>query len=329
LVVRTRLDGPLAGHVSLAISQVAFGLFPIFGVHAFRAGGISPLGVGAWRVAGGAVALGGLAGLVHRGRAFPRRQDLPLFVVCAILGVALNQGLFLVGLARSTALNAGLVMTLIPVFTFVVAAGVGLERFTLRRALGIAVALAGVMPLVFQGGLGSLGEYGAGNLLMVTNALSYACYLVLAKPLTQRYPALVVIAWSYIFSLPALLYYLPGSRLIPPAGTADVWWSLAYIVVFPTILAYLLNVFALARLGASTTAIWVYFQPIVTGVASWVAFGDRPSGAMLLAATGLFTGVWLVAVSADPSRGARRSSDPAAREPLEAPNGGPGPNGGR
>lgn len=287
--------GPWAGHAALAVSQVAFGLFPIFGVIAFRPGGVSPLGVGAWRVAGGAVALGGLAGLVHGARALPLRADLPRFVLCAILGVALNQGLFVVGLSRSTPVNAGLVMTMIPVFTFVVAALVGQERFNPTRAVGLALALGGILPLVFPDGLGTLGRHAAGNLLMVTNALSYSCYLVLAKPLTERYPALVVIAWSYVFSLGALVLFVPGQKLVPSPGATAVWWSLAYIVVFPTALAYLLNVFALSRLRASTTAVYVYFQPLVTAIAAWIVLAERPTPAMVVAAGALFTGVWLVA----------------------------------
>jgi drug/metabolite transporter (DMT)-like permease len=275
------------------------------------------------------VALGGLAGLLHGRRAVPSRRDLPHFAACAVLGVALNQGLFLVGLNRSTPLHAGLVMCLIPVFTFLVAAAVGSERFSLRRAFGIGLALAGVLPLVFEGGLGSLGRYGAGNLLMAVNALSYSCYLVAARPLTRRYPALVVIAWSYVLSLPVLLYFVPGQRLVPGTGAGEAWWSLAYIVVFPTVLAYLLNVFALARLGASTTAVYVYFQPMVTGIASWMVFGERPSSAMLVAALALFMGVWLVAGRGAASPAARRSDGPGDPHPSGGIAGGPGRSGGR
>lgn len=292
---RERRRAIAAGHAALAVSQVAFGLFPIVGVVAFRPGGLSPLGVGAWRVAGGAVTLGGLAALAHGRRALPARADLPRFVACALLGVALNQGLFLVGLSRSTPLNAGLVMSLIPVFTFALAGAAGLERFSALRALGIVLALAGVLPLIFQEGVGSLGRYGAGNLLMVANALSYSLYLVLAKPLTGRYPPLVVIAWSYLFALIALPYFVPGEKLLPDPGAAAAWWSLAYIVAFPTVAAYLLSVFALARLRASTTAVYVYAQPLITGVASWLVFGERPSPAMLVAAAALFAGIWMVA----------------------------------
>jgi drug/metabolite transporter (DMT)-like permease len=285
----------VAGHLALSVSQVAFGLFPIFGVIVFRPGGLSPLGVGAWRVAGGSLVLGLLAAARHGRRALPRRADLARFVACSWLGVAINQGLFLVGLSRSTPVHAALVMALIPVFTFVIASAVGLERFSALRALGVAVALAGLLPLVFDGGLHSLGAYGLGNLLMVANACSYAFYLVLTKPLTRRYPPLVIIAWSYIFSLVALPLFVPGQRLVPAAHAAAAWWGIAYIVAFPTILAYLLNVFALARLRASTTAVYVYAQPLITAIAAWFVFGERPDEAMGLAAAALFVGIWLVA----------------------------------
>jgi drug/metabolite transporter (DMT)-like permease len=192
-------------------------------------------------------------------------------------------------------MNAALVMVLIPVFTFVAAAAIGQEHFSVSRAAGVALALAGVLPLVFSGGLGSLGAYGLGNLLMVANAFSYSLYLIVAKPLTRRYSPVVVIAWSYLFSLVALPVFIPGQRLFPDAGFTAAWWSIAYIVAFPTILAYLFNVFALSRLRASTTAVYVYAQPLVTALASWAAFGERPSQTMLLSAAALFVGIWLVA----------------------------------
>jgi drug/metabolite transporter (DMT)-like permease len=282
-----------AGHVALGFTQVAFGLLPIFATFVFRPGGISPFGVGAWRVAGGSVVLGGLAGALYGRRAIPRREDLVRFVACAWLGVAVNQGLFLLGLSRSTPVNAALVMALIPVFTFAIAAALRQEVYSGLRALGVAIALAGLLPLLFTDGLLSLGQYGFGNLLMVSNALCYSFYLVLAKPLTRHYPPVVIIAWTYLFSLVALPAFMWGQPLVPTAGVA--WWGIAYIVAFPTIVAYLLNVFALGRLRASTTAVYIYAQPLVTATAAWFVFGERPTPAMLLAAAALFVGIWLVA----------------------------------
>jgi drug/metabolite transporter (DMT)-like permease len=211
-----------------------------------------------------------------------------------MLGVAVNQGLYLVGLSRSTPMNAGLVMSLIPVFTFVIAAAVRQERFSPLRALGVFVAFAGAVPLVFQDGLRTLGEYTTGNLLMVCNALCYSGYLVVSKTLTRRYPALVVTAWSYGFSLIALPFYAFGERLTPDPGMEYAWLSLAYVLFFPTIAGYLLNIFALARVRASTTAVYIYAQPVITALAAWLVFGEHPTVAMLVAAAALFVGIWLV-----------------------------------
>lgn len=285
----------VAGHVALVGVQVAFGLFPVFGTLAFAAGGFSPLGVGSWRIAAGAVALGSLAVAAYGRDAVPKRSDLPRFFACGLFGVAINQGLFLEGLARSTPMNAGLVMSLIPVFTFAIAAALTLERFSPLRATGLVIALAGAALLLLGKGEGLIGGHGFGNLLMVLNALSYSVYLVISKRLVARYPPIVVIAWVYILSLPYLPYFIAGEKLAPDPGFSAAWWSLAYILAFPTVIAYLLNMFALARVRATTTAVYVYMQPLVAGLASWLVFGERLTPRMGLAAICLFVGIWLVA----------------------------------
>ncbi|HMA40524.1 MAG TPA: DMT family transporter [Gemmatimonadales bacterium] len=280
-------------HLALIAAQVSFGLFPVFGTLIFRPGGLTPLGVAVWRLGAGAVLLLLLALAVHGRRVIPARSDLGRFALAAWLGVGLNQAFFLEGLARSTPINATLVMCLIPVFTFGIAAAVRQEPFSGRRLAGVLIALAGLLPLLFEHGL-HLGRYGLGNLLMTGNALCYSAYLVVAKPLAPRYPPLVVIAWAYVLSLPLVPYFAWGEHLLPATGNAGAWWALAYIVAFPTVLAYLFNMFALARVRASTAAVYVYAQPLVAVFASGLVFGEQISGTMLLAAVGLFVGVWLV-----------------------------------
>lgn len=292
-----KMTQTVRGHVALTAVQFLFGFFPIFGVLAFMPGGFSPLGVGAWRILFGAVVLGTLARVRDRERSIPRKSDLSRFAACGILGVALNQGLFLVGLSNSTPMNAGIVMSLIPVFTFAVAAASGQERFAVRRLLGVGLGLIGTVPLVFGGGLGDLGRYGWGNLLMVCNALAYSCYLVLSKPLTERYSALTVTAWAYLISLVAVPLFLLDARMVPDSGNLSAWWSLGYILVFPTVIAYLMNMYALARVRASTTAVYVYSQPIITGLASWAIFEEMPTLGMVGAAAAVFAGIYLVSRS--------------------------------
>jgi drug/metabolite transporter (DMT)-like permease len=283
-----------SAHLALTLAQLCFGLIPVFGLIAFRPGGFSPRGVSAWRLVAGAVLLLPLAFTAHGRAALPRRADFPRFAIAAALGVALNQWLYLEGLSRSTPINAALMMCLIPVFTIALATAAGLEEARVARVVGVLIALGGTVILLLDRGLTSLGPYAAGNMLMAGNAFLYSGFLIVGKPLAQRYPPLVMIAWAYALSLPFAPVFALGARLVPEPGHAAAWWSLAYIIVFPTVLAYLLNMYALGRVRASTTAIYIYLQPFIAALASWVAFRERATPAMLVAAVALFAGIWLV-----------------------------------
>lgn len=284
-----------AGLLALAAVQLCFGLFPVFGALAMDAAtGFSPFAVATWRIGVGAVVLMAMAVALFGRRALPSRRDLPTLLGFAVLGIVLNQGLFLEGLQRSTPMNAGLVICLIPVFTYAVAVVLGKEALRGLRVLGVAVALGGAVPLFFSSGGDLSSEHAFGNLLMAGNALCYAVYLVLSKPLLRRMPPLVLVAWIYVLSVPFLPFFFVGESLLPEAASRGAWLSLAYVLVFPTILAYALNSYALARVEASTTAFFVFAQPIITAVAAAALLAERPTPELGLAALGLFTGMALV-----------------------------------
>ena len=275
--------------------QLCFGLFPVFGRLAMDAeAGFSPFAVATWRIGVGAVCLFLLAFSIYGRRAIPRRADLAPLAGFALLGIVLNQGLFLVGLQRSTPMNAGLVICLIPVFAYAVAVAARKERFVPARGAEGCVALAGAIPLFLQRGADLSSDHALGNGLMALNALCYAVYLVWTKPLLTRMPALVLVAWIYVLSIPWLPLFAMGQDLARD-GVARRVVSLAYVVVFPTIVAYALNSFALARVQASTTAFFIFAQPIITAVAAYLLLGERLTPALGLAALGLFSGMALVA----------------------------------
>jgi drug/metabolite transporter (DMT)-like permease len=298
--------GEFAAHAALSAVQVFFALFPVFGKLAFAHGVYTPLAVGCARILFGAFTLSVLALCLHGAQALPPLRELPRIAVLSILGVAANMTLYLEGLKRSTAGNATLMICLIPVFTFSIAAVLGHERFGARRIGGLLLALCGAGVLVAgQAELG--GEHTLGNLLIVGNCLGYAAYLVMVRPLAQRHPPLAVIAWMFVASLPWLPLMLARDHaargaaefslrevLLPQAASAQALWSLGFIVVFPTTLAYLFNVFALSRVRASTTAVYIYAQPLGTAVAAWYMLGERVTPLMGLSAALLFPGIWLV-----------------------------------
>jgi drug/metabolite transporter (DMT)-like permease len=290
-----RREGQFAGHAALTVVQVCFGLFPIFGKWALAPGGFAPGAIVAWRMVFAAGSLAVFALLLHGRRAWPAPADLPQLFLCSILGVSANMILYMEGLARSTATNSALMICLIPVFTFAIAVCTRQETFRVVRALGVLCALCGASMLFWFEHPDLVRLHGWGNFLMVLNTLSYAAYLVLSRPLTRRYPPLVVIAWVFLLALPCVPWLATTNAMVPAEASARTWGSLAFILVFPTSVAYLLNSFALSRLHASTTAVYVYGQSLFTAVAAAVMLGEELTRGTLGAAVLIFTGIFLVA----------------------------------
>jgi len=247
------------------------------------------------------------------------RSDWGVLVACSLLGVTVNQALFLWGLSLSSAVNVTLIGTSIPVFTVAMAAAAGHERFSLARVLGIALALGGVLYLA---GIdhGGFSKASLGDLLILANSVSYAGYLVLMRRLMLRHSPVQVIRWVFTLGVVTVLPFalLPGViRQSPfPWGLYPL---LAFIVLGPTVLAYFLNNFALQKVESSTAATFIYLQPLVATALAVPLLGERPTARTGLAALLVFSGV-LVATWRRPSVNRAPLSTP--REAWGRPGGG-------
>lgn len=250
-------------------------------------------------LAGGGI-LAAVAFALHGQRAIPRREDWPRLALCSLLGVVVNILLFLKGLELSTSIYAGLTLPLIPVYTFVLAACLGQERFDWVRGLGIALAACGAVLLAFSrqgaatGTLTAPSSHGLGITLFFLNTLSYALYLVLVRPLFARYPALVVVAWVFLLSIPCVPIFAWGEDLLPAGASSRAIYGLVYSVLGATVLSYLLNAYALSKVPASTTASFIFFQPAIVVLAGVVLLGETLVGHTALAGALTLVGVWLV-----------------------------------
>lgn len=287
----TEHPGTRSAHAALLACQFCFGLFPLFGKRALEE--FAPGVLAGWRIVVGSLVFALLALAVHGRHVLPRRRHVLPMLVCAFLGIALNQALFLEGLKRSSSVNTGLMMMVIPLFTYVVAVLVRQERWSTQRITGIVIALTGTSYLVLQRGLDLRSDYLAGNLLLIANTLSYAIFLVAAKPLMRQYPPLVFTGWMYVLCLWSVPLIAIDGPVLPDASSG-AWGSLVMVLVFPTTLAYLLNMYALQHVRASTIAVYVFLQPLIAGVAGVWVRGESFGWSMAGAAACMLAGVWVV-----------------------------------
>ena len=301
---------PIAPHLALVAVQMMFGTWPIVGKIALRA--ISSTGLVALRVGGGALALTLLQRQLAQLKQLPKR-DLLWLLLASLLGVVWNQLLYVKGLSLSTAINATLLSTTIPVCTLLISMALGHDQPSLRRVIGILLAATGVIYLVnpFRGDFSS--NTIVGNLLMVANSLSYGAYIALSKDLFKRYGALNVLTWIFviasIFVIPIGLFQVGNARMesITPLVVAAV----LYTILVPTVAAYYLNAWALARVPPSTVAAYIYLQPLIALGLAPVILGERWNARTLVASLLIFAGVAIVT---------RRGRSKAVKEIVERPD---------
>jgi drug/metabolite transporter (DMT)-like permease len=241
------------------------------------------------------------------------RRDLPELFAYAFFGVIVNQLLFIQGLQRTTATNAVVIGATIPVFTVGVAVALKREAATLPKLFGLAVACAGALVIVGAGRFESGGGRLLGNLLIVLNSLSFSIYLVISRRLLGRYRPLTVVAWTFLFGALGVLPF-GGAQLwaLAPAVSARGWAALAYIVLFPTVGTYALNMFALTRAPASLVAVYIYMQPAMGALMAAAALDERPSPSTFIGGALIAVGIWLV------NREARRARAAAQQERRRA-----------
>lgn len=298
-----------APHLALIAVQVMFGTWPIVGKIVLRT--IPSTGLVGLRVAGASLAfmiIGRATGGVGR----IQKRDWPLLVISSLLGLVLNQWLFVRGLSLTTAINATLLSTTIPVFTLLVGMLLRTDRATLRRLVGIALAASGVIYLIgpTRGGFSSLTR--AGDLLIVINSLCYGAYIAVSKDLVKRYRALTVITWIFIAAcVTTVPVGLIGMSHVSLADiTLGVWLRVVFIILVPTVGAYYLNAWALARVPPSTVAVYIYLQPLIAFVLAPLILGETLSWRAAIASLVIFAGVLVVT---------RRGRSRAVRELAEHP----------
>jgi len=191
--------------------------------------------------------------------------------------------------------------------------------------IGLLVACVGALVIVGAGRFGHSSLVGPstivdeagggrllGNLLIVGNSLSFSIYLVISRRLLAKYSPMTVVAWTFVFgALGILPFGAPSLVAAAPHLSQRAWLCVAYIVLFPTVGTYFLNLFALQKVPSSLVAIYIYVQPVVGALMAAAALGERPSASTFVGGALIGGGIWLV------TREARRLRAELARARAE------------
>ncbi|HTY08442.1 MAG TPA: EamA family transporter [Candidatus Edwardsbacteria bacterium] len=235
----------------------------------------SPFSLGCIRFLISAAVFAALLALRRHARFFAR-ADWKHFLLLGLLGVPLNQGLFLYGMKYAPAAHGALLYASTPIMVLFLSVLLLGERPSLLRVAGIALGFAGVLLVLFDKGIAFARQTLGGDLLVLAAVATWALYTIYSKKLLRRYSPLEVTGFS--LSLGALLFLPVGLpfmlRQDYGAVTRTGVFSVLYLAVMTSVVAYLVWGWALSKMDASKVAVISNLQPVVAAALAWIVFKE-------------------------------------------------------
>jgi len=227
------------------------------------------------------------------------RKDWPRLIACSFLGMVINMLAFFKGLELSTPVNSSVIITISPIIVFIFSAILLKEKIKLIRSAGILFGFVGALILVLYTAKTGLNapNIPLGNILFIVNSFAYGLYLVLVKPLIEKYNVINLLKWLFLL---AIIMNFPVT--IEEFSSVD-WTNLpikeaiipmVFVVVGTTFCTYLFNAYALRTLSPSTVSSFIYLQPIVGIIYAVSTKSDSLSLVSVIGMILIFIGIYLV-----------------------------------
>jgi drug/metabolite transporter (DMT)-like permease len=258
---------------------------------------IKPMGLIGIRVWGAIILLWFTHAVFVREKIKEKKDYLEL-LKCAVFGVAANMLLFFKGLSITTPINGAILMVSTPLFVGFFSFFVLKEKATPVKIIGLMLGVSGALLLLVGPKLSFSSATLSGDVMVILNAVIYAYYLIIAKPLLHKYNPITVIKWTFFFGG---ILILPFS--VPELQQVDwviiptsIWYSIVFLIVGATFLTYLLNGWALRHANSSLVGAYIYLQPILASIIAVVLGKDELTWQKVTFGLIIFMGVYLVSL---------------------------------
>jgi drug/metabolite transporter (DMT)-like permease len=255
-----------------------------------------PLAFNALRFTVASVAMACLAKALGYPLRIEKTDWIPVLSLALLSNVA-YQFLFVIGLARTKAGNAGLLMALTPIFAYLIGVFGKRESFSRQVLLGIALSLVGVAAIVYAGKSEiAFGNTWKGDLMLTGAAFCWGWYSGAATRLLAKYGAIRLTVFTMIFgtsimiplSLPWILRQNWG------AISMGSWASFSYSALLTIVYCYFVWAYALNRIGIARTAIFSNLTPIVALFGGWLLLKEIPNIGQIVGVFCVLSGILIV-----------------------------------
>lgn len=203
------------------------------------------------------------------------------------------------GLSYTTPIDSSIFISLQPIWVFIIALCLKTDKFTLTKAAGMAIGVAGALVIVFTSKSSAVASDPLlGDALCLGGSMLYAAYLVLSKRYLKRLSDATVSKWTFLGGvIPAIVLVLISGWDAPVLHTSLFsipFLVLLFVLVFPSFVSYLLQDMALKKISATSVAMYGDLILVISAVASYLFHQDIFSWWQILSIALVLLSVYMV-----------------------------------
>jgi drug/metabolite transporter (DMT)-like permease len=223
------------------------------------------------------------------------RANLPVIALCGLFGVTLFNFLIYLAMHYTTAINAVLVNSSIPVFILMFGRIIYGQRVSLRQHLGIALSLLGVATIILHGDLAAIRglSFNRGDLLVVLAAIAWALYSLALRRYPQGLNPFVflfaIAACGLVMLAPIYGLEMAGGQMM--TFNLPTVLSIGYVGVFASIVAFAAWNSGLRTVGAHLGGQFIHLMPVFSTLLAVLFLGERLRTFHLAGIALIFSGI--------------------------------------
>ena len=229
------------------------------------------------------------------------KKDRLTILKCGLFGMSINIAAFIAGLDYSTPVNSSILIIISPIFVVILSFFIFKNKINFIKILGIILGFIGAMILILTADSNSsIGRnIPLGNFLFIVNSISYAYYLIIVKPMAEKYDLITLFKWLFLIGL-IFNFPLGINQFLDVDWASLPLWEAAlpmvFVVIGTTCMTYFLNGYALSKLTSTEVAVFMYLQPIIGVLFAIFTKSDTITLTILIASMLIFSGVYLTTV---------------------------------
>nr|WP_314896609.1 EamA family transporter [uncultured Flavobacterium sp.] len=227
---------------------------------------------------------------------WPKGKQWKTIIILSILNFVLSNGLSTWGVKYISSGLGAIIGAIVPLWIVIITFFRG-ERLARLAVIGLIVSFGGVC-VIFYDHLNDflIPDFRFGIFISIISTLTWAFGSLYTKKKAASFNPYFSLGLQMFLSSILLFAYTgaTGTSASLSSIPAISWWSIAYLVVFGSVLTFIAFIYALQNLPAEISSIYAYINPIIAVILGSVIFGESLTTAIAIGGTVTLSGLYMV-----------------------------------